>query len=86
MNEFAVRGSNGRNSLHLFFQCISTNWNHLDLAIEFLGCQLDLGRICLVFLGRNCCLAFFPRLCHFVYFLNAFSPIFECAWLPQILI
>ena len=41
---------------------------------------------CLVFRETNCRLAFFPRLCHFVFFFfsYAFSRTFECEWFPQI--
>ena len=33
--EFAVQGGNGRKTLHLLCQCISTNWNHLVADIGF---------------------------------------------------
>ena len=38
----------------------------------------------LVLLGKNCRLAFFPCLCHFVFFFNTFSRNFECEVFPQI--
>ena len=53
---------------------------------RILGWKLDSGRIYLVFLRKNCCLAVFRRLCacHFVFFFNAFSRTFEHEWFPHI--
>ena len=72
-----------------FLTCIGYNCLLFrQRCLTFFGIDTCLGFFrdaCWVFLGENCRLAFYPRLCHFSFFFSAFSRTFELSGLLKFL-
>ena len=80
LQEFVVRFKTGKNLWLTLKNAFVRFW----LFKRWQTYLIFFRNACLVFLGKNCRLALFPRLCHFVFFFSAFPRTFECEGLPQI--
>ena len=80
LQEFVVHFKTGKNLWLTLKNAFVRFW----LFKRWQTCLVFFRDASLVLLGKNCRLAFFPRLCHFVFFFNTFSRNFECEVFPQI--
>ena len=80
LQEFVVHFKTGKNLWLTLKNAFVRFW----LFKRWQTCLVFFRDASLVLLGKNCRLAFFPRLCYFVSFFNTFSRTFECEGFPQI--